>query len=221
MMLPLRLVVALTVVAAWSVAVAGPASAHEGRHVGEYHFVVGFLHEPAIVEEPNGLDLRVTKGHHGAEEPVEGLAETLQAEVIFGGQVMSLKLSPVWGEPGAYKAEFIPTAEGAYTFRIFGTIEGTPIDERFTSGPETFSEVFSRSDLSFPKRVAPVSFVQETASDALDTAAQARLFGILGFVTGLLGLLAGASGLVVARRARQASAVAIRANPREAGSGQS
>ena len=216
---PLRLVAALAVVTAWLVAIAGPVHAHEGRHVGEYNLVVGFLHEPAIVEEPNGLELRVSKGHHGSEEPVEGLADTLQAEVIFGGQVMPLKLSPVWGEPGAYKAEFIPTAEGSYTFRIFGTIEGTPVDERFTSGPQTFSEVYSRSELSFPKRVSAVSTVEEIALQANDLADTARLLGIAGLVAGILGLAVGTSGLLVARRATQASEAVLRMTPREAGTG--
>ena len=40
-------------------ACAGLASAHEHRDVGNYTLVVGFLDEPAIANEPNGLSLRV------------------------------------------------------------------------------------------------------------------------------------------------------------------
>ncbi len=214
---PTRLVVAMAIATAGLMASIGLASAHEGREVGEYEIVVGFLNEPAIVEEPNGLDLRVSKGHHGEEaQPVEGLADTLQAEVIYGDQTMPLELQPAFGEPGAYRAEFIPTAEGAYTFRIFGTIEGTPIDERFTSGPETFSEVQSRADLSFPKRVPPASEIEGMAARASDTAATARLLGTAGLVVGLLGLIAGASGLVLARRALRSMSEMARVTPREA-----
>ena len=211
-----RFMVALTVAIAGLLASAGVAGAHEHRHVGEYAIVVGFLNEPAIVEEPNGLELRVTKGEGEAAQPVEGLADTLRAEVIYGDQVMPLKLRPAYGEPGAYKAEFIPTAEGAYTFHIFGTIEGTPVDERFTSGPETFSEVQSRADLSFPRRVPPAAELEGLAAQASDAAASARLLGIAGVVAGLLGLIAGASGLVVARRALHTTSEGTGLAPREA-----
>ena len=143
------------------------ASAHEHRDVvnGQYSLVVGFLEEPAFVGEKNGLSLEVEKHETGAaaspaaggeeeEEagtPVEGLAGTLHAEVIYGEQSMALTLSPVFGQPGAYRAVFFPMAEGDYTFRIFGQIEGNAIDESFTSSPEGFDSVQSREPLEFPK----------------------------------------------------------------------
>lgn len=37
------------------------ALAHEGREVGEYNLVVGFRVEPALIDEPNGVYLLVTK----------------------------------------------------------------------------------------------------------------------------------------------------------------
>ena len=40
---------------------------------------------------------------------------------------------------------------GDYTFRIYGTIDGTEIDESFTSGPETFGAVEDPAPLQFPK----------------------------------------------------------------------
>ena len=41
--------------------VASPASAHEGRNVGDYNLVVGFLHEPAYEGQLNAVSLVVTK----------------------------------------------------------------------------------------------------------------------------------------------------------------
>ena len=142
------------------------ASAHERRDVaeGQYQMIVGFLDEPAIVGEKNGLDLRVLDltapaatpeagGAAAAAEgaPVEGLADTLQAEVTHGDETMELEISPRFGEPGAYRSVFFPMAEGDYTYRIFGEINGVEIDEEFTSGPETFSAVEPREPLEFPK----------------------------------------------------------------------
>ena len=138
-------------------------AAHEVREVagGQYELVVGFLEEPAFAGEQNGLDLRVSRPvaaspaagitEEAEGSPVEGLSDTLQAEVIYGEETMELELEPRFGEPGAYRAVFFPTAEGDYTFHIFGDIEGTAIDERFTSGPETFSPVESSEPLQFPK----------------------------------------------------------------------
>ena len=66
---------------------------HEEREVGEYTLVVGFLDEPVYSGEKSGLDLRVSRG----EEPVEGVEETLAAEVTFGGSTRELALSPAFG----------------------------------------------------------------------------------------------------------------------------
>lgn len=136
-------------------------SAHEHRTVGEYEFIVGFINEPAVSGELNGLDLRVSQpsatpatptadGEEAASTPVEGLETTLQAEVIYGDQKMALTLEAAWNTPGSYEAFFIPTAAGDYSFHIWGTINGTQIDETFTAGPDTFSTVIDRATLEFP-----------------------------------------------------------------------
>jgi len=125
---------------------AGGAAAHEQRTVGEFELVVGFLEEPAVQGDTNGLSLTVSRGG----QPVEDLAATLQGEVIFGEERRPLELSPVFNEPGAYEAMFIPSQPGDYTFRITGDLAGTPLDETFNPGPETFSPVNARADYEFP-----------------------------------------------------------------------
>lgn len=126
-------------------------SAHEHRTVVDdtYELTIGFLDEPAYVNLKNGLSLRVVTVD--GEKPVEGLVDTLEAEVIYGDQSMELQLEPVFNDPGHYRAIFFPTATGAYTFHITGEIEGNEIDETFESGPETFSEVEPIEPLQFPK----------------------------------------------------------------------
>ena len=126
-------------------------SAHEHRTVADdtYELTIGFIDEPAYVNLKNGLSLRVVTVD--GEEPVEGLVDTLEAEVIYGDQSMKLELEPVFNDPGHYRAIFFPTATGAYTFHISGEIEGNEIDETFESGPDTFSEVEPIEPLQFPK----------------------------------------------------------------------
>lgn len=178
------------------------ASAHEHREVGDYELTVGFTSEPALMNVPNGLDLRIQLGHGDDGTPVEGLQETLQAEITFGGETKELELRGRFGQPGAYTSDIFPTAEGAYTFRIFGTIEGTEVDETFTSGPDTFSEVTSTDSIAFPAVAGDADSGNNAISDAQDTADGARTLGMIGIVVGALGLLAGAAGLSMGMKAR-------------------
>ncbi|MGH2614198.1 MAG: hypothetical protein ACRDJC_03080 [Thermomicrobiales bacterium] len=137
------------------------ADAHETREIGEgqYQIVIGFMNEPVFAGDKSGLEFWITEvtaatptaDEEAEGEPVEGLAETLQAEVIYGDQTMELPLTAMWGEPGGYSSVFFPTeSEGDYSFRIFGTIGDAEIDETFTSGPETFGPVEDPAPLQFP-----------------------------------------------------------------------
>jgi hypothetical protein len=165
----------LTVIAA--VALVAPAAAHETREVGEHELVVGFIGEPVFTGQKSGLELLVTRGG----DPVTGLAETLDAEVIYQGQRRELPLSPRFGEDGWYQSVFFPTAAGPYTFRIFGTIEGESVDESFTSSEEGFDEVNEATAGQFP-------IVLPTDAELAEDAAMA--LGGAGLLVGLTALVA-------------------------------
>jgi hypothetical protein len=135
--------------------------AHESRAIadGTYNIVVGFMNEPVFAGDKSGLEFWVTEvsgatpapDEEGEGVPVEGLEETLQAEVIFGDQTMELPLTAMWDQPGGYYSVLFPTELGDYTFRIYGEINGTEIDESFTSGPETFGPLEDPEPLRFPR----------------------------------------------------------------------
>ncbi len=172
----------------------GAVSGHESRDIGDINMVVGFIDEPVYSGEKSGLDLRVT--HDG--EPAEGLEETLEATVTFGDSTRDLPLSPAFGEPGAYRSVFFPTAAGPYTFRIFGEIDGEPIDESFTSGPDTFSEVQDVVGGQFPvvfPAMGDLARDAEAGSGAATTATIALVLGAAGLLAGLVAL-----GLTLSRR---------------------
>jgi len=185
---------------------AGAASAHEQRSVGDYSLEVGFLEEPALVNQLNGAFLSVEKD----ETPVEGLDESLKVEVIVGGGAAKkeLNFTALEDEPGAYVAKFIPTVVGDYTFRIFGEIEGTPIDESFESGPGRFDSVEDVTELQFPEAVTLSGTLDQTVADLqakvqdLESGSDstARVLAIAGLVAGLAGL--GLGGFGALRRAR-------------------
>lgn len=140
--------------AAILVGVAGPASAHERREVGQRIFVVGFGEEPAYAGQPNSVQLLLSDRK---ERPITDLGDELGVEVVFGDQRTELSLEPrfvvgVFGTPGDYRAYFVPSRPGRYTFEFSGTIKGQKIDETFTSGPKTFDDVQDPAAQMFPVR---------------------------------------------------------------------
>ncbi|GIV96545.1 MAG: hypothetical protein KatS3mg057_1202 [Herpetosiphonaceae bacterium] len=189
---------------------AGVALAHEHREVGPYEIVVGWTTEPAFVGEKNGLDLRVSR--HDTQEPVEGLEQTLQAEIIFGGEKRTLELRPVFRQPGRYTADVVPTREGDYRFHIFGTIEDLQIDETFDSADRRFNGVQPVTTIQFPDTLPSTSEIAQTSgmleqrvSEAQSAADSSRTLALVAAVLGGLGLLLGGLAYVSSSRAARAA----------------
>lgn len=200
---------------------ATPAFAHERRAVGPYTFVVGFLVEPALQGEPNGIDLRITRTDNG--EPVLGAERTLKASIAFGGGTpKEFTVRSRFGVPGGYTADIIPTKAGAYIFTFSGTIDGTTINQRFESGPGRFEDVTATDKMQFPDVIPAAASIATSAKTAEDraTAAEdraaaaegkvglAQALGISGIIVGLLGLGTGIAALLSARRAGTSAVVA-------------
>ncbi len=177
---------------------AAPALAHEERDVSGYAFEVGLIDEPVFVGERSGLELFVHKG----DAAVSGLEKTLKAEAIYGQSTLPLTLSPDEGDASHYTAVFIPTAAGPYTFHIFGTVDGTAVDQRFTSSPTGFDEVRDVASGQFPDQLPSVVDLAAQAKKGEDAAAQLPLAIGLGAVGALLGLVA--LGVALAGRRRPA-----------------
>ena len=198
------------VLAALGVAVAlapAPALAHERREVGKYLLVVGFNNEPALQGEPNGAQLTVSVPSEG-DRRVEGLAESVKIGVAAGGsQPRDFPLRAVFGQPGRYVADFIPTRPGAYIFSLSGSIEGASLSERFESGPGRFDEVKAVEPMQFPEAVPPGNEVARVARGASERAAAAeaaadgaRGLALAGVGVGVLGILLAVVALVAGLR---------------------
>jgi hypothetical protein len=190
------------------------AQAHERREVGPNQFVVGWDVEPAFEGEKNGVGLRITASD--TTQPMEGAQETLQVEVTHVPLEVSqtYPLRTVFGEPGYYLVDIVPTAPGQYRFRFFGAVNGEEVNETFESGPNTFDDVASIDSVQFPQKLAPLGQVegaargaqaaataaQTTAMDAEDNAGTAQILAIIGLAVGAVGLILGGSGLWMASR---------------------
>jgi len=194
-----------------------PASAHVDHAEGDLTIAVGFASEPAYAGQPNAVQLLVS--HH--EQPVTDLAPgDLTVEIVFGGQTTTVSADPdfevgEWGTPGDYRAPFIPTQPGAYTFHVTGSIDATDVDFSTTSGPKTFSDVVDPAEAMFPPIEAPSSAdlaakisaeaarTDEAVASAQSAADTARLVAIAAAIVAVVAI-----GLAIASRTGRRDRVA-------------
>jgi hypothetical protein len=187
---------------------AAPALAHEERVVGTYHLAVGFGDEPAYAGVENSVQMFLHTASN--DQPVTDLGNTLKVDIIFGSKTMTLTMEPFFevgefGTPGDYRAFFIPTAPGNYTFHFTGNILGQKIDQRFTSSSTTFSAVVDPSTVQFPEK-APSNVELATRLDqqskrtdariaavqaSADSASSAKTIAWVGVIVGALALITG------------------------------
>jgi hypothetical protein len=203
---------------------AGPASAHEDRTIGRFEVAVGFAEEPAYAGQPNGVQMFMNEGG----KPVTDLTDELQVVVSVGDQTSEpFTFEPAFeigefGTPGDYRANFVPSQAGAYTFTISGTFRGQKFnDEAFTSSPKTFADVIDINSASFPQVTSPsnqelatridqesartattVKAAQTAATTAGDDASGARTLGVIGLVVGALGLVTAIYAASMVRKTR-------------------
>jgi hypothetical protein len=191
---PLRGLAALGFIVLVGLVVAAPVAAHESRRVGPFDLSVGMIGEPVHVGQQSGLELGVERDG----KPVAGVDSDLKAEVSFGDKSMPLELLPSRAGDG-YEASFIPTAAGKYTFHLVGTIDGTPVDERFTSSPTGFEEVVDVPAGEFPIGLPTLTQLAAEARKGADAAALVPVaLGVAG-----LGLLVGLVGIGIALAAHR------------------
>jgi hypothetical protein len=175
----------------------GAAEAHEHVIVGEFEFVIGWVQEPPIVGERNGIDLFVAhvdeheaEGEHD-QEGITGLDASLAFAVEYGAVRREFPLRPVFGRPGAYTADLVPTLPGQYTFHLTGEVNGQPVE--ISVEPE---EVGLPDAYAFPEPEPSTRSVVERLE-----AAESRQVWIL--VTALVGVGVGAGGLFLGLSARR------------------
>jgi hypothetical protein len=193
-----------------------PASAHGEHKVAKYTLEVGFGTEPGYTGVTNSV--QVTISNNG--RPVTD-AKGLKVAVSTGdAEPRQMALEPYFGddfgEPGDYRAFFIPTAPGAYTFKLTGSLGGKKLNQSYTSGKDGFDEIVDQSEAQYPvpeptgsqlttrldretDRINAALAADRGAADA--EVASARRMATIGLAVGALGLLAAiAVGVLALRR---------------------
>ena len=194
---------------------AAPAFAHGDAHAGDLEMTIGFGTEPAYAGFPNSVELLLV--HDG--QPVTD-ARGLTVDVTFGDETTTYDLEPnfavgVYGDPGDYRAWFVPSQPGPYTFHIVGEVDDEEVDVEMSSGPDTFSEVDDTREAAFPPVEAPsneelagridadgarLEAAQAAAQQASDDAAGLRTIAIVGLIVGAIALIAAIAALARTRR---------------------
>lgn len=189
--------------------------AHEDREIlgDRYRLTVGFVTEPPYVGQPNGVDLRVvelvpsastpppgtTEDDNVVAVPVRDLQSMLKVEVQTQDAAAPLELQP-GSRAGSYRAAFLPTVPGNYTFQITGEIAGQPVEETFGSSPETFPAVAPVTDLQFPITVPVGDNLNARFAETDDDIARTRTLALVAVAAGAVGLLGGGLAIALSRR---------------------
>ena len=170
------------------------ALAHEGITVGDYEIVVGWVTEPPVAGQLNGIELHVSNNSSGEEQPVEDIT-SLTVTVSYGGQSKDLMFEPAGSDaPGEFHAALLPTIPGQYTVSFGGQLGDTPVDAH--AEPE---EVAQAETIQFPvsypnpQSVNPQSVVPARTESAASGASEWLVW--LSLLVGLVGVGLGVTAL--------------------------
>jgi hypothetical protein len=166
--------------------------AHERRTVGagKYDVVVGWDTEPAFVNQRNAAGIRISKAGTNPAQPVLGAETTLRLVLKQGSQSREFPLRTVFGQPGYYLADIVPTRAGDYVWAFSGRIGADPIDETFDSADGKFDAVTASSGIDFPVAAPDPEQVSAALQSADAVAQRALLVAYIGAGLGLLGVVA-------------------------------
>lgn len=156
-----------------SLALVPSAAAHTGIEVGPFLLDIGWRNEPALVGQPNAVQVTIVV--HDTNKPVLDLgADDLQVVVSTAGVdspalafVPAFDASEGAGPLGEYNAALVPTAPGDYTFHITGVIRKTAVDVTLASSDGAFDPVAGTSELEFPAKLPNLTEVG-TRLDRID-----------------------------------------------------
>lgn len=161
------------------------AVAHEGLTVGDYEIVYGWVNEPPIAGQRNGVEILVNDTSGGSEQPVEQqIVQSLVVELTYGGESKTLTLEPVSDTAGAFDATIIPTIPGLYSLKFSGTLGDTAVDAEVE-----LEEVQPADAVQFPRGASTDPAQQNVAAGTADWVIWlSLLLGILGVGLGAMAL---------------------------------
>lgn len=165
--------------------------AHERRTIdsGKYDVVVGWDTEPAFVNQHNAAGIRISKAGTNPAQPVTDADKSLQLTIQQGSQTQQFPLRAVFGQPGYYVADIVPTRAGDYVWTLSGTLGGDQVTEKFDSADGKFDSVTAASGIEFPIAAPDPDQVNAQLQAAEATTQRALTVAYIGAGLGLLGCI--------------------------------
>jgi hypothetical protein len=133
----------------------GPVIAHEEVVFGDISIVGGWVDEPPLVNELNGIILNITQVSSG--QPVNNALAQLDVTLQKGADSKPLEFQPS-EESGVYTATILPTQTGQYAIVMRGTIAGQAID-----GQIEIEDVEDTARFTFPTGAAATTTTTTTS----------------------------------------------------------
>jgi hypothetical protein len=134
----------------------GPVIAHEEVTFGDISIVGGWVNEPPLVNELNGIILNITQVSSG--QPVNNALAQLDVTLQKGADSRPLEFQPS-EESGVYTATILPTQTGQFAIVMRGTIAGQAID-----GQIEIEDVEDTARFTFPTGAAGTTSTTTTSS---------------------------------------------------------
>ena len=103
----------------------GPVLGHEEVVFGDINIVAGWVDEPPLVNQLNGVLIIITQVSNG--QPVNNALAQVDITLQKGAETRPLEFQPT-EEAGTYTATILPTQTGQYAVVMRGTIAGQAID---------------------------------------------------------------------------------------------
>lgn len=199
-----------------------PALAHEELCQNGICIVGGWVNEPPLVNQLNGIELEITQESDG--QPITNALAQMDVSVRKGTPTRSLDFQPQ-EEPGVHAYPILPTQTGQYVIVMRGTVAGQAIDGQIeiedVGDTARFNFPPANTDVDLPTelieqlqavitdltaQVDEANIVAEEAKTAaasatessaeLKTAAdRAYLFGMIGVGVGVAGIAIGVAAL--------------------------
>jgi hypothetical protein len=133
-----------------------PVIAHEEVTFGDISIVGGWVDEPPLVNELNGIILNITQVSSG--QPVNNALAQLDVTLQKGADSKPLEFQPS-EESGVYTATILPTQTGQYAIVMRGTIAGQAID-----GQIEIEDVEDTARFTFPTGAAGTTTTTTTTT---------------------------------------------------------
>ena len=195
------------------------AYGHTVDAVGEYRVEIGWMNEPVVSGETNGIEFyvsplipcpKISEPIKCAESQefqngIEGLKKTVKIQLIYKDESITLPLVPDHDIPGKYYAFVNPTVSGFYQANMLGQIEDTSIslsmhppkvaERAYIEFPEPSDLTVTQMIDGHTALISDMSTLKESV-DALEGANGSVNAGYVGIFIGMIGIIIAVIALV-------------------------